>query len=114
MQLAFDCVFYHVHDLQAAVRFYFDVLGLRLSSADAIARYDVNGVLLELIPSPERTELSAGGNARLCLKVGNLDEGANKLRARKVHVSAIHEVANGRLASFLDPDGNELALWQYA
>jgi catechol 2,3-dioxygenase-like lactoylglutathione lyase family enzyme len=114
MQLAFDCVFYYVRDLEAAVRFYSNVLGLSLITKDAIARYDVDGVLFELIPAPEGIEVSGRGNARLCLKVGDLGRAANDLRARGVDVGPIHQVSNGRLASFPDPDGNELVLWQYA
>lgn len=114
MQLAFDCVFYYVRDLEAAVRFYSGVLGLHLISMDTIARYDIDGILFELIPAPQGTEVSGRGNARLCLKVEDLLEAVNELRARGVAVGPIHEVPNGRLASFPYPDGNELVLWQYA
>jgi catechol 2,3-dioxygenase-like lactoylglutathione lyase family enzyme len=114
MKLAFDCVFYYVRDLETASRFYSDVLGLTLLTNDAIARYDLDGVLFELIPAPEGTELSGRGNARLCLKVKDLAQTQADLRAKGVTVGQIHEVPGGRLASFPDPDGNELVLWQYA
>jgi hypothetical protein len=34
-------------------------------------------------------------------------------RARGVDDSEVEHVDNGWLATFSDPDGNELALWQY-
>jgi catechol 2,3-dioxygenase-like lactoylglutathione lyase family enzyme len=114
MKLAFDCVFYYVRDLETASRFYSDILGLTLLTKDAIARYDLDGVLFELVPAPEGTKLSGRGNARLCLKVKDLAQAGADLRARGVIVGPIHEVPGGRLASFPDPDGNELVLWQYA
>jgi len=51
MKIQFDCVFYFVSDLDRSVRFYSDVLGLRLKSRDAVARFNVDGVLFELVPS---------------------------------------------------------------
>ncbi len=114
MDVHFDCVFYYVRDLATAVRFYSDVLGLTLSSTDAVARFDLDGVLLELVPAGDETELSGAGNARLCLKVDDLEEAATALRAKGVRVGSIRTVENGRLASFQDPDGNELVLWQYS
>ena len=114
MDLHFDCVFYYVRDLSAAIRFYSDVLGLSLSSKDTIARYDVDGVLFELIPSSDETGFSGGGNARLCLKVDDIDRASRELRTMGVTVGSIHPVENGQLAPFQDPDGNELLLWQYS
>ena len=35
----FDCVFYYVFDLDRAVRFYQEVLGLKLTSRDFVARF---------------------------------------------------------------------------
>ena len=114
MDLHFDCVFYCVRDLKAAIRFYSDVLGLSLSSQDSIARFDLDGVLLELIPTSTESELSGAGNARLCLKVADIEQAALVLREKGVPVGGVREVENGKLASFQDPDKNELLLWQYS
>jgi predicted enzyme related to lactoylglutathione lyase len=114
MELRFDCIFCYVRDLQAAIRFYSHVLGLSLSSQDTIARYDLDGVLFELIPATAESDFSGDGNARLCLKVENIEQAAAELRAKGVQVGSVHNVENGRLALFEDPDGNELVLWQYS
>jgi len=113
MQLAFDCIFYHVRDLETAVRFYTDVLGLSLLTTDSIARLDLDGILVELIPASGEGDFSGHGNARLCLKVADLAKAVDDLKAKGVAVGPVHEVPNGRLASFQDPDTNELVLWQY-
>ena len=113
MDLHFDCVFYYVRDLDAAVGFYRDVLGLSLLSRDAVARFDIDGVLFELVPADDDSRLTGRGNARLTFRVDNIEETVAELRARSVEVGEIQHKQNGWLASFKDPDGNELDLWQY-
>ncbi len=105
----FDCVFYYVSDLEAAVRFYKDVLGLKLVSTDAVARFDLGGMLFELVPG----KVGRDGNARLCLRVDDLNAARTDLEGKGVQVSVAEDKGNGKLALFRDPDGNEIALWQY-
>lgn len=109
----FDCVFYYVSDLDRAIGFYANILGFRLSSRDAVARFFVDGVLVELVPSNDPDVLSGRGNARLTLAVKQMDAAVQELRGKGVVVSEIQEVSNGHLASLKDPDGNEVVLWQY-
>ena len=45
MNYSFDCVFYYVSELDRAIRFYRDVLGLQLKSQDFVARFEIDGVL---------------------------------------------------------------------
>lgn len=47
----FDCVFYYVSELDRAIAFYTAVLGFELASRDAVARFRIDGVLFELVPS---------------------------------------------------------------
>jgi catechol 2,3-dioxygenase-like lactoylglutathione lyase family enzyme len=109
----FDCVFYYVSDMERAVSFYSDVLGLRLTSRDVVARFDFDGVLFELVPSRDERKLKGGGNARLCLKVDDISQAVEYLKTKGIHAGQIQKVENGKLASFEDPDGNEIYLWQY-
>ena len=113
MRFHFDCVFYYVTDLERTISFYSDVLGLRLTSKDVVARFDVDGVLFELVPSKDKGKLRGDGNARLCLKVDDMSRAVEHLKIRGARPSEIQKVKNGRLASFQDPDGNEICLWQY-
>jgi len=108
MDLRFDCFFYHVSEMDRAVSFYRDILGLRLSSRDVVARFDIDGVLFELVPDgPGR-----GGGGMLCLKTHNLSETREELRQLGVAVSEARSVENGTLAYVHDPDGNAICLWQ--
>jgi catechol 2,3-dioxygenase-like lactoylglutathione lyase family enzyme len=109
----FDCVFYHVSDIERAISFYSDVLGLKLASRGVVARFNIDGVLFELVMSRDERKLGGDGNARLCLKVDDIFQAVEYLRMKRIRVSEIHKVENGKLASFKDPDGNEICLWQY-
>jgi predicted enzyme related to lactoylglutathione lyase len=112
LKLSFDAFFYYVTDLDRAVDFYRNVLDLPLVSRDCVARFDIDGVLFELVPAGERP-VSGSGNVRLCLQVQDIKDTVAQLRKRGVHATEIKTVTGGLLAFFNDPDGNELCLWQY-
>ena len=113
LQLAFDALFYYVTDMETSIAFYRDTLGLQMVSRDYVARFDVDGVLLELVPMPPGSVVPGNGNARLCFVVRDLSDTVAQLRARGIQTSDIKDKKDGRLAFFRDPDGNELSLWEY-
>jgi len=112
-KLSFDCVFYYVSNLEASVAFYRDTLGIPLVSQDVVARFDLDGVLFELVPAPAGVALPGNGNARLCFEVSDLKETVEQLHACGIATSKVQHKKGGELAFFRDPDGNELCLWQY-
>jgi catechol 2,3-dioxygenase-like lactoylglutathione lyase family enzyme len=113
MEFQFDAVFYHVSDLDCAVRFYRDVLGFKLHSRDYVARFYIGDVLFELVPTSDTRKLKGNGNARVCLAVDDIQGSISELRAKGVAVQDAETKENGALAYFRDPDGNEVCLWQY-
>ena len=54
MDFHFDCIFHSVKDMETAIQFYRDVLGFKLVSRDEVARFDMDGVLFELVPAGAR------------------------------------------------------------
>ncbi len=113
MNFDFDAVFYYVSDLNRAVQFYRDLLGFSFRSRDAVARFDIGGVLFELVPTHDGGILRGNGNGRLCLKVDDINAAISELRALGVRTGDAEPKDNGILAAFRDPDGNEICLWQY-
>ena len=99
--------------MDPAIRFYRDVLGFKLISRDVVARFDIDGVLFELVPAPAKEGLHAKSNARLCLRVENVEHALNDLRAKGVPTGAAVDKGSGVLGSFEDPERNEICLWQY-
>ncbi len=122
IEFKLDCVFYYVSDLDRTIGFYADVLGLTLDSRDEVARFMVGGLCLELVPATDPAQLGGTGdprtgdprtgNARVCLTVRDIHRTVAELEAMAVPVTAVRTVADGLLATFQDPDGNELELWQ--
>jgi catechol 2,3-dioxygenase-like lactoylglutathione lyase family enzyme len=110
----FDCVFYYVSDLDRSVAFYTGVLGFRLSTRDVVARFHVDGILFELVPTDDPALLTGRGNARLALEVDDIIATLQQLRAKGVRIADARRVSNGHLAFLYDPDGNEICVWQYA
>jgi len=113
LKFDFDCVFYYVDDMEKAVSFYSDVLGLRMASRDVVARFDLDGVLFELVPSYGKRKLGGDDNGRLCLRVDDIVQALEHLKMNGTRTGQIQKVHNGSLAMFEDPDGNEICLWQY-
>ena len=112
LKLSFDAVFYYTSDMAKAIAFYRDVLGFPLKSRDYVARFDIDGVLFELVPNPAGVAVSGTGNARLSLGVKDIHEAVRELQVRGVVTTPIKEEPGGLLSYFADPDGNELCLWQ--
>jgi len=114
LKLSFDTVFYYVTNMDTSIAFYRDTLGIPLISRDYVARFDLDGVLIELVPLPPGSVVPGNGNARLCFSVENLPETLDQIHVRGIATSDIKNKKDGRLAFFRDPDGNELCLWEYA
>jgi len=114
LKLSFDAVFYYVTDMDASIAFYRDTLGLPLVSHDYVARFDLDGVFIELVRLPPGSVVPGSGNGRLCFSVANLQETLEQMNARGIATSAVKNKKGGKLAFFRDPDDNELCLWEYA
>lgn len=112
LKLSFDAVFYHARDMAKSIAFYRDVLGFHLVSRDYVARFDIDGLLFELVPAPIGVTASGSGNARLSLGVKDIHEAVRELQVRGVVTTPIKQEPGGLLCYFTDPDGNELCLWQ--
>ena len=113
-KFSFDAVYYHVRNMDQAIAFYRDVLGFPLKSRDYVARFDVDGVLFELVPAPEGQTVSGPGNARLSLGVTDIQAAIRYLASNGVNPTPAKAEVGGVLSLFRDPDGNELCLWQSA
>ncbi len=114
LKLSFDTVFHYVTDMDASIAFYRDTLGLQMISRSYVARFDLDGVTIELVPLPPGSVVPGSGNARLCFSVTSLQEVLNEMRARGIPTSEIKNKRDGKLAFFRDSDDNELCLWEYA
>ncbi len=109
---SFDAIYYHVKNMDKAISFYRDILGFPLKSRDYVARFEVGGVLFELVPAHEGDMIGGPGNARLSLGVSSVRAAIDYLASKGVKATPARPEVGGILSLFHDPDGNELCLWQ--
>jgi catechol 2,3-dioxygenase len=111
-----DHVYYWVADMERAVAFYREVLGLDLvrRDGDNWSVFDAGGRQFALHRAVEGRPLSPGG-ATAVFSVDDLDRARAMLSDRGVEFGHEGDVAGyARFASFKDPDGNTVQLIEYA
>lgn len=113
-----DHVYYWVSNLDSAVRFYGDVVGLRLERRDGSswAMFDAGAeVRLALHGAVEGRAIETGG-ATAVFRVDDLDSARADMESKGVRFDErVGEVEGyARFASFFDPDGNRLQIIEYA
>jgi catechol 2,3-dioxygenase-like lactoylglutathione lyase family enzyme len=111
-----DHVYYWVADMDRAVAFYRDVLGLSLVRREggSWAVFDAGGRMFALHGAVEGRPVSPGGAAAV-FDVDDLDRAKALLTGRGVSFDHQGDVASyARFASFHDPDGNALQIIEYA
>jgi catechol 2,3-dioxygenase-like lactoylglutathione lyase family enzyme len=114
LPLGIDHVYYWTRDMDRAVAFYEEVLGLELAhrAGEGWAEFRAGPVRLALHATRE-AELPPSGT--VVFKVVDLDEARSALGQRGVvfdgHEAEVPGV--GRFATFHDPDGNPVQLIEY-
>ncbi len=110
-----DLIFYWVTDMDRAVSFYRDVLGLRLVRRDEgkWVEFESGGRRLALHAVAEGQPMTPGG-ATAVFSVDDLDRAKADLSSRGVRFGHEGDVAGfARFASFLDSEGNTVQLIEY-
>jgi catechol 2,3-dioxygenase-like lactoylglutathione lyase family enzyme len=110
-----DLVFYWVADMERAVIFYRDVLGLPLTRRDGgeWAEFDAGGRRFALHGS--MGEAVTPGGATAVFSVEDLERARDHLAAHGVPFEHEGDVQGyARFASFRDPDGNPLQIIEYS
>ena len=111
-----DHVYYWVADMERAVAFYRDLLGLDLvrRDGDNWAVFDSGGRMFALHGAVEGRPISPGG-ATAVFAVADLDRTRSVLSERGVEFGHEGDVTGyARFASFKDPDGNTVQIIEYA
>ena len=114
-----DDVFFNVSDMEQAVAFYRDTLGLQLTyqSADWV-EFDAGNVTIALRrygSGPEgRPELGVGEGATLVFKVDDIEAAKAQLESQDVKfIGGVFEYGRVKLAAFEDVNGNVLQIYEH-
>ncbi len=109
--------YYVVQDMERALYFYRDVVGLALKfqDGDRWTQFDVAGAALAL-SSPAEGAVAPGGGSVVTLEVDDLEATALALAAKGVEtVRPMRDMGtHGRTMTIRDPDGNVIQLYQRA
>ncbi len=102
-----------VTDIDRAVGFYRDTLGLEEHARQGEwAELEANGLRIGLNARESESTEGQGGAVLAFQPEGDLEDAVAELRERGVEFAgAIAEHPWGRIASFRDPDGNDLQLY---
>jgi catechol 2,3-dioxygenase-like lactoylglutathione lyase family enzyme len=107
----------YVSNMDRAVRFYSEILGLKLAYrfGDHWASVEIGkGLTIGLHPASERSPAGRKGSMTIGLELaGSVHEAVKRLEAKGVHFAGgVEEGKSGSFAHFEDPDGNPLYLAQ--
>ena len=105
-----------VSDVSRAVKFYSEVLGMRVKShwSEEFAEVEMPGLIIGLHPATKHgPKPGSSGSISIGLEVDDLDSSMHQLKEKGVSFQgAVTEDGPVRLAFFGDPDGNALYLSQ--
>jgi len=103
-----------VSDTDRAVEFYGNTLGFEVVKRDGPwAEVDANGVRIGLNGREPQGSGSGGGPVITFQPEGSLEDAIEELKGKGVEFPAeISEHDWGRVATFKDPDGNDLQLYE--
>lgn len=108
-----DHIYYWVHDMDVAVAFYSDVVGLDLKSrhGDEWAEFDASPLTLAL----HKVRGPNTGSGTVVFKVEDLDAARWTLEERGATFDEFVGEVQGfaRFATFRDPDGNPIQIIEY-
>lgn len=109
----FSSAYYVVKDMDQAVSFYQDVLGLdvKFRDGDRWTQFDVNGVAVALADPSEGT-VPPGGGGTVVLEVDDLADMRTKLTESGVQVNDIVSMGDhGSYFTATDPAGNVVQIF---
>ena len=107
-----DHVFYWVHDMDRAVTFYADVVGLKMlhRAGDDWTEFDAGPIRLAL----HGTDREVPGSGTVVFEVADLDAERWRLEQQGVRFDDYVGEVDGRLRfmTFHDPDGNPVQIFE--
>ena len=114
MAIGVATIWFPVDDMQRAVSFYADTLGLELSDQqEQWAELKADGLTIGLNARGEESTSGDGGGVIAFSPSGSLEDAVEELGGKGVEFTdGISEHPWGRIAAFRDPEGNALQLYE--
>ena len=105
---------YTVSNLQQSIKFYQDLLGLKLLlSNDRWAEFSISGQRFAIHERNNKTITNAQSSAVVYFEANPIEEIVKKLQDKGIEfLGEIEIYSYGKLILFLDPDSNSLSLYE--
>ncbi len=115
MELKASLAYYNVRDLDRSLKFYTEVLGLklRLRHGNQWAEVNAGPINIGLHPTPDYDFPDGKGGATVSFFVNDIEAVAKTLKARGAEVGPINNPPRGKYALITDPDGNKLHMIEF-
>lgn len=105
-----DTVFYQVCNMDRAVEFYRDVLGLTLDRREGNDWAEFSGGSVTFALSGELAVQPQGGGATVVFTTDDLDGLYEDLRSKRVNTGKIQDMGGARMLDIYDPDNNQVVV----
>jgi catechol 2,3-dioxygenase-like lactoylglutathione lyase family enzyme len=105
-----DTVFYQVCNMNRALAFYTETLGLELERREGNDWAELKAGAVNLALSGELAVAPQKGGATVVLRTDSLDDLAALLREAGTQMGQIEDMGGARVLDVYDPDGNQLVL----
>ena len=107
-------VYYYVRNMDHAVKFYTETLGLplRIRFENYWAEVDAGPITIGLHPSDDGKKPTQGGTASFL--VDNIEAMVAELKKKGAKVSKIFTPERGKFAMITDPDGNMIHIVEFS
>jgi len=107
-------IYYYVTNMDKAVKFYTEVLGLPLKVRfeNNWAEADAGPITIGLHPTEDGSKPKKGGGT-ISLNVRDIDGFVNEIKSKGAKVGKIQSPERGRFVMISDPDGNEIHVVEF-
>ena len=106
-------IYYYVSDMDKAIKFYTEVLGLPLKVRfeNHWAEVDAGPITIGLHPTGGSKPKKGGGT--ISLNVNDIDGFVNEIKSKGAKVGKIQSPERGKFVMISDPDGNEIHVVEF-
>src|SRR5689334_7847430 len=108
-------VYYYVKNMDIAVKFYTEVLGLplKIRFENYWAEVDAGPITIGLHPTEDGKKPKQGGGGTVSFRVEDIEALVGTFKKRGARVSRIFTPDRGRFAMITDPDGNMIHIVEF-
>jgi predicted enzyme related to lactoylglutathione lyase len=108
-------VYYYVSDMDKAVKFYTETLGLplRVRFENHWAEVDAGPITIGLHPTEDGKKPKQGGGGTVSFQVSDFEKVVDELKKKGANVGKIHTPERGKFTMISDPDGNMLHMVEF-